>query len=379
MSRSAAGHSVLVSHREQRTWSQTRLAHEITKVAAERRQTVPNLDTLVQTISRWERGHRHPTQFYRELLCAVFGASTVELFGEEEAPCTDEGSLAVTSHKFVPAWVGPERAANLTARYGSGTVTVGGLQADCCDTDWARLYVFPFGVVVAHLREEMRFPSIAALAVWRRGSHKTALIHVTEQLRQLTAAENDGDAPEADYVLSALWLHTGIWADSEQLGVALRLLSMPSILLDRERLPDPIATRNGELAERRLLRTGFDHDGIANFGVQATSLGYASWAGVAYHPLAAHRALHEDDLVDCEIAAQALWSYCNRLLSCPELSPEEPYGPAFLRACQTAINFAGAREPMQRRLLREAILTTSRLPDLLASPHETLRYRQLVA
>jgi hypothetical protein len=58
-----------------------------------------------------------------------------------------------------------------------------------------------------------------------------------------------------------------------------------------------------------LLREGFDHPEIVDFGDRGISSAYASWSGVVYHPTAPTRALTEHELVACELSVQAAWSF----------------------------------------------------------------------
>ncbi len=55
----------LKQERERRGWSQARLAEEI--------------DTSERNVGRWERGESHPSPYFREKLCTLFGKSAQEL------------------------------------------------------------------------------------------------------------------------------------------------------------------------------------------------------------------------------------------------------------------------------------------------------------
>jgi hypothetical protein len=87
---------------------------------------------------------------------------------------------------------------------------------------------------------------------------------------------------------------------------ALRLLSIPRTLIERDddnRIP---SKSHALLVEQQLLREGFDHPEIIDFGMKGISVGYASWSGVVYHPLATDRALSEHEIVRCELTVQSI-------------------------------------------------------------------------
>lgn len=138
-----------------------------------------------------------------------------------------------------------------------------------------------------------------------------------------------------------------------------------------------------ELAEDMLLRDGFNHPEIRSFGLPGVSVGCASWGGRAYLPTAPRRALTEAELVQFELLVQALWCYGNHVLQQPQggrTSGVDPqYGERFLRVCQSRLMVGGAREAMQHRVMRDAVLTASRLLVLLARAADLLNHEQAAA
>ena len=120
-------------------------------------------------------------------------------------------------------------------------------------------------------------PSIAA-AQRRRAGHlaeeraRRDLRSGTTLVRELLG---DPDQSGPAYVLSAFWVEEPIW-DGADLVTAMRLMCVPSVLLDRRLVDDEILSAKAEVAERAHLRNGFSHPEIAEFGVSGVSIGCAS-------------------------------------------------------------------------------------------------------
>lgn len=367
---------VLLSARRARGWSQLQLVAAIEVVAREQGHRLPKRESLLTMLSRWERGHRHPDPLYRSLLSSALGREPVELFGVPAitGSAASASAIDVTSHKFLPAYLGSALAHRICAQprdpEADGRAPMGSVPLQHPHGE-ARLHVFPFGVGVVHLREEPRPLNLASLALWRRDSYAHDLDWSSDALGALT-----GDPVAAEYVLSLYWLARSAWREPDRLATAMRLLSIPSVLLEREDHGSSSATPGAELAEDMLLRDGFDHPEIESFGLPGVSIGCASWGGVAYLPSAPSRALSEVELVRFELLVQALWCYGNRVLHQPQggrpsaVDPE--YGERFLRTCQSRLTVGDAREATQHRLMRDAVLTTSRLPVVLARATEML-------
>jgi hypothetical protein len=101
-------------------------------------------------------------------------------------PCspTMTGRRSVVSHKFIPAYLGCDAARAVRA----AAVPAVGQWCDCHratvhhPAGEADVYVWPFGVAVVHLREELELSSLARLAVWRRCSYPTSRRWADQQL-----------------------------------------------------------------------------------------------------------------------------------------------------------------------------------------------------
>lgn len=279
--------------------------------------------------------------------------------------------LGIRSHKFIAAHIGVHAARQICnpgtpTGEGHRTVAVHHSSGTC------NLHIWPHGVAIFHLVEELDLPNIAHLAVWRYRSYEENLAWATAQLRQLSG----DDAIAAAYVLSVYWLHSPPWV-GRVLDTAMRIICAPRVLVDRERAGSDDCLVAAQQAERELLAEGFEHGEMRSFGLAGASLGYASWSGVAYHPLDSARCLAEDDLVAYELRMQAIWAYCDHINGQveqgrdPEIGHE--YGWRFLRAARSKLTNPRCQETGQHRSMREAVYETSGLAGHLQQAIEVLR------
>ncbi|MFI7470545.1 hypothetical protein [Nonomuraea sp. NPDC049646] len=279
--------------------------------------------------------------------------------------------VGVRSHKFIAAYVG-ERAAGKIRATGASTSEERSSVEIHHPTGTCDLYVWPHGVAIFHLVEELDVPNIANLAVWRYRSYSQNLDWATRQLRQLAGDESLA----AGYVLSLYWLHTPTWV-GRVLDTALRIMCAPRVLVERERAGDDDCLPQAEHAERELLSEGFEHQEMRTFGLAGVSLGYASWSGLAYHPLDPARCLAEHELVAYELSLQAVWAYCDYINRQVEQGHDpdvgEGYGWRFLRAARSKLTNPRPQETGQHRSMREAAFETSGLAGHLHQAIEVLR------
>ncbi len=284
----------------------------------------------------------------------------------------DPGAFRVRSHKFAPAQVGPATVLRLVEELRAAPVhdqwTPCHRAAVAHPDGTCELWLWPHGVVVFHLVEERAWAGLAQLAAWRYDTYPRLLDWGRAQLLEAAGASSG-----PDYVLSAYWVSDTSWHGA-RLDTAMRILSMPSALLS---LDSPGELSHAAVAERQLLGSGFAHPEMVPFGIDGVSVGYASWAGVAYHPVDAGRALAEDALVACELAVQSIWQYTSWIAAeveagrDPDVQPE--HGWRWLRGVRSRLITARPQEPSSHRSMREAILATSGLPDMLDQAIATLR------
>jgi hypothetical protein len=339
----------------------------------------PSLDSVVKCIGRVERGEvRSPGDFYAPAFAAVLGVPAAELFGTDQPIAAAGTSSAVTSHQFVPLFVGAERVQRLAADHRYQPVTLDWAAGWTCTIDHpngtARAYLLEWGVAVLHLSRQLSMPSVAALATWRKRSH-TAVLGENALASHFAQVLGEDIVRTPEYVLTTFWVDRPIW-DQRDLGPAAHLMCVPSVLLDRSMDDEDDLLGRAEVAERAHLRSGFTHREVVEFGVPDVAIGCASWSGVVYIPLAPSRALQPDELVSFEVVVQGLWCYSAHVLAAAdgvERAIPAQYGWRFLRSCRTRLTTPGPTETGQVRIMRDAVLATSRLIERLDQAQAILR------
>ncbi|WP_245563449.1 hypothetical protein [Longispora albida] len=368
-----------MSHRHRKGWTSRRqAARELRRLGVARGlRGMPTLEAIEKALYRHETGRAAVADpIYRELYCMAYETTEHVLFGVLGSEPPADGNLVVRSHKFIPAFVGPEAVAALEARHECEAAPHQWLDCKSALADHpegpCRLYAWPFGVVMYHLVESRSAPNLAALAIWRRASYRSDLAWAAGDLRMRLRTQD----VTAAYVLGAFWVVQPGWP-AESAEDSMRILCTPKVLLGREGAATDDAVAHAELVERRLLAAGYSPADVTPFGVAGVSSAYASWSGVVYQPHAGQRALLEQDLVTCELAVQAVWAYCRHINQQAEAGddPAVPgaYGWRFLRGVRSRLTNPRPQESGQHRLMRNAIVTTSDLPGCLDHAITTLR------
>lgn len=352
------------------------------------RDFAENLGVSERTVSKWEAGRdavrpRPEMQAALDTLLNRAGGQAADRFvaATSKADLQDNRVSAgyqVQSHKFIPAYIGAPAAMELAVQdafrprpHDWLEVTVAGLphpEGTCT------AHLFACGVMVLHVMQELHFHTLASLAAWRYASYEEDMPWAADQVARLLSPASSSGYAAPEYVLSMYVLQKPAWTGDE-LENALRLMSLPSVLVNRRASPSPEPV--SDQVERRLLAQGFDQPSVQSFGVHGVSVGYASWAGVAYHALSPEQALMVDDLVSCEVDVQMLWAYCRQIQRQIEdgRDPAMPprFGWRFLRAAYSRMTTARARETAQHCMMREAALSTSGLPERLTQAQAALR------
>lgn len=372
----------LIAAREAKGYSQRQLAAHARDAGLRLRLPAPELDAICKQIYRLERGTiaRPGDDFYVPALCAALGRTPPELFGEATpvAAADRVRGWRVISRKYVPIYLGP----------GGAAVIAADTQLTTCEREWmsvqavqvpypdarCTLNLFGFDVLVAEIVEELVFTSVAEFAVWRRTSYRTA----RERVAALVSCRwPQLDQHQPTYVLSTYRLLDQHW-HGDDLHTAMRLLCAPGVLLERH-VGDPSeeVLARAEVAERVCFRDGFNRPDIETFGIDGVAVGYASWAGVSYLALSPARAISEEEMASFQIVVQALWCYTNMIAGVVEAGDDpvvpNEYGWRFVRACLSRLTSARPRENAQHRMMRDAILSTSRLTTQLVDAHAILR------
>ncbi|MGD9526965.1 MAG: hypothetical protein AB7L91_18555 [Dehalococcoidia bacterium] len=367
---------VLLELRKARQWGRPRLARELHNFCLSRRIPSPGESNIAKQIYRLETGRvRSPDEFYTRIYCEFFGRSKHDLFGDLRSGEDQRMSTySIRSHKFIPIYVGPESARRLIDEHPHFETT--SQWTDCLRSRAADhpLYAWPCGVVTFHICEDIAPTCVAEIAAWRQETYPKNLEWAAALLDELGCT-----ARSEPYVLSAYWVDS-VPVPDLHFHTALRLLAMPRVLTDRaERAaaddgPDQAHAR---LVEQALLRDGFDHPGIEDFGIKGISAAYASWSGVVYHASAPRRALTEDELIACELSVQAAWAYSDFIRQEVEhgrdpIVPDE-YGWRYLRGLQSRLTTERPQETSQHRAMREAVVNTSGLKNRLGQALVTLK------
>lgn len=339
-----------------------------------------------RTVSNWESGgfSYQPRAESQAVLDTALGRASDDVktrfaaaLGTNGAVQPVVGRIAVDSHKFLPVFIGVEHARRLrthmTASADDQWLESSLARMDHPEARDCVLHVFACGVAVFHLVQRHEPAGLTELAVWRYRSYAFDLPWARDKLRDLLDEEH-ARVPNPEYVLSLYWLASGPWT-ANAYDTALRLLSTPSVLVDRG-APNGPAPLDGAV-EESLLATGFDHPDIVSFGVRGVSTAYAGWSGVAYASHSRERSLTIDELVTCELTVQALWCFTHQIQQMIEdgqdPSMPEQYGWRFLRAAYSRLTTARTQETAQHVLMREAIMKTSGLAERLRAAQDALR------
>ncbi|MEV6048408.1 XRE family transcriptional regulator [Streptomyces xanthochromogenes] len=330
------------------------------------------LDTALAQCSPKEK------EAFRLRLAVLHGTAVATASAEppQPAPCT------VVSHKFLPTYVG-EQIASLYAVGAPAPSGPGGLERRTLPVGHrsaksSAVHVYECGVTVVHLEEHHRIESLTDLAVWRYRTYLHEPGWAGKQITQLVklhAAEGAPahEVPVPQYVLSVYELRENSWTGAG-LDTALQLLATPSVLVNRQD-PENVVSLGPDI-EAAKFREGWMHPEALSFGGNV-SQGVAGWSGVSYHPQPDERALTTSQIVALELDVQALWALSSHVLHTvedghdPVMPPE--YGWRFLRSAYTRLTTARPTETAQHRVMREAILTTSELPDRLRAAQDALR------
>jgi hypothetical protein len=298
-------------------------------------------------------------------------SSTPISFNDSQSP-----TFQLRNHKLIPVFVGVERIERIipylkmTRQADQWTACYRCELSHPRDGIAADLWVWSFGVAIFHLVEDIGFPSLASFAVWHRRVYDEQMAWASEIVHSVLASD-----AQVQYAMPVNWLVRPLWSGPELL-TAMRVLSMPRMLLQRDAETETADLARAELVERALFRDGFEQPDIAEFGVKGISVGVASWPGVVYHPVAPTRALTEEELVGFELSIQAVWSYCDWLRSEVEAGhdPHVPsqYGWPLVRTMRSVVTNPRPEESSQVLPMRTAILETSGVTEHVKQAAETL-------
>lgn len=313
---------------------------------------------------------------FRVRLAARHGEGIAVVSPARPDPC------AVVVHRFLPVYVGEPLdcvyAAGAARPAGPGGLERRVLPARHPSVSASTMHVYACGIAVAHLEEQVQVSSLTELAIKRYRSYQRDRKWVGRQIRNLLNGHGLSQitadvAPDPEYVLCAYELREHSWTGAG-LKTALHLLATPSVLVNRQDPENVVPLRAG--VEDARFRDGWIHPEVVEFG-GGVSVGVAAWSGVAYHPQMDERALTMTQVVALEVDVQALWALSSHILRMVEegkdpVMPEECSWRA-LRSAYVRLTTARATETAQHRMMREAILATSELPERLRAAQDALR------
>jgi DNA-binding XRE family transcriptional regulator len=349
------------------------------------------------TIGRWETGEVAPMSWVRPKLAKALdvpldeldhvlrpdhdstdGARTGDVDSGKPVLDRDLGrGLRVTTHKFLPTFIGHSQAERLLDRLGlerpASILECAPTSIDHPDAARCTLHVHPCGVALYHVVQEHSPAGLADLAEWRYRTYAQDPGWAADSLANLLdTAGIESFRPE--YVFSASWLHEAPW-DDDDLATALSLIATPAPLVDRSD-PENVVSL-GRHNEDALMASGFEHPDVMPIGVHGVSAGFVGWSGISYHPLAPERALQQEALVALEVLVQAMWCYATHIQGVVENGSEpnipDQYGWRFLRTAHLRLSTARPQETAQHRLMREAIVQTSGVTEMLRGAQTALR------
>ncbi len=373
--------NVLAECRTALKLSHEKLAYLVREKAREGRIQIGTLDSVTRHIKRIEAGHvRDPSAVYKNLLCAVLKKTEAALFGTVSqygkyadslnSSSSDQVDLCqIRNHKLIPAFIGANLAERVIDDLAMRGTSIHSIRCYHCSLSHPRndvsadLWIWPFGVALFHLVEEVEFSNLAHLAIWHRRVYDEQMSWVNETIKYLLKSD-----ASAQYAMPINWVTRSAWTKS-RIGTALRILSAPRILLQRTAHTESSDLAHAELVERALFQDGLGQFDSSEFGIEGISAGVASWSGVVYLAIAPHRALSESEILTYERTVQAAWSYCDWIRSqvetgnAPNVRPE--HGARLLRALRSIVTNPRPEESSQIYPLRIAILKTSGITEHL--------------
>jgi transcriptional regulator with XRE-family HTH domain len=311
----------------------------------------------IQHLSQVERGETWPSLPVVQALDAIFRTNglLVRLLKEDKYPGQQPQSnqIRLTAHLLFPVCLaklpphldGPPHDFDvLTA---SAVISAG--------SSPHALYTFPFDVAVLHERHSLEMDSIAQIASWRRE-------HIARSVRaagnHLAASGINCEVIDPDpYCLSVFEVHDLPWPATSRQHRATQLLSMPSMLVSEA--GDPLDTD----AIETLLDAPNGVLDTADFSLARSHCGFASWAAVVVFPY--RGSAFASRVIDFEIQLQALWCYASNVEAVGAFTNDD-YSQAFLRQTLRKLQRPRPTEHTSERQMREAVIRTSRIADIVS-------------
>lgn len=331
------------------------------ELQAKLRATGLNRGTSIQHLSEVQRGDAWPSRDLVSALDSVLSTNgqLIALLRNAKVPAHADSStesLIVTAHLFFPLFV--DAAPEPMHDHASSTLDfVPRLGHTTSHMEHAVLHSFPFRVVVLHERHNFAEADLTAIAAWRQEQILRSRTAVTDHAAELdlTIAPMDHDP----YCFTAFVLNAVPW-DREQLqNRATQILAMPGVLL-ASHAGDDVAHR-----AKLLLASTSPLADVVDFSHTGSHFGAASWAAVSILPTERTSTV-ATALVEFEVQLQAFWCYASNIEASGEFVHAD-YDARFLRRVLGKLQCPWPTEHTAVRRLREAILHTSRITELVGS------------
>lgn len=321
----------------------------------------------IQHLSQVERGAAWPGPSLVHNLDSILKTKNefLALLRQAKVPSAAQtGPLSVTGHLFFPLYLGTQALAEAQmSPHTNGPLDflprLGRLPSN---HDSVTIQMFPFGVIVVHEIHELADVTLPAIARWRQEQiarcSTAAHSRLSEMYPELVQTDHD------PYCFSAFVFNSMPWADEATRKRATHVLSLPNVLL---------AGQEDDEHTDELLRSTEPLEDVTDFSLTGAHHGAASWAAVAICPLPESEIDIAHDLVDVEVQLQAFWCYASNVESLGKFS-DDAFGERFLRQALGRLQRPWPTEHTGTRRLREALLKTSRITEMVTSAVEAARY-----
>jgi hypothetical protein len=326
-----------------------------------------NSGSSKQHLSAIERGDTWPSREVVQALDEEFHAhgALLQMLREAKVPeSLSTGPLCVTGHLFYPLHV--DRVPPPAHPHVPGKLDfVPMLGWTPCPDSAARLYSFPFKVVVLCEAHDLAVDRLSQIATWRRPHIDRCASAASKQLEELGASHQVLD--HEPYCFTAFACSRLPWADEALRIRAVELLSMPRALLSGD------GSDAGK--DQQLLYSTTPIADVVDFSLAGSHVGFASWAAVAAMPV--DDALDDivEQIVAFEIQLQAIWCYASNVENSRKyVSPN--YSAEFLEDVLRKLGRPWPTEHTAQRRLREALIQTSRIDELIRSAVDSVAQKK---
>ena len=276
-----------------------------------------------------------------------------------DLPAVPSDAVLVTAHLFYPLFL--KQVPKVKEPHVAGSFDflprLGQLPSQ---SSLAVVHGFPFDVVVLHETHDLAEFDLPGIAAWRRDQIARCKQATAEHFKKLgvrvVALDHD------PYCFTVFVVNGVPWPDEQLQNRATHILAMPNVLL---------TGGNGESAEERaatVLYSASQINDVIDFSLTGSHYGAASWAAVAVLPTDEFSEV-ADALVELEIQLQAFWCYASNVEARGAFA-NDAFDAKFLRRVLSKLQRPAATEHTAVRRLREALLHTSRIADLVASAIE---------